>query len=373
MQPRINATRSGLTVAQVEALIKTDASIKIGMGMELLDRGLNVIKDLTTELEECSVSRDNTATLNGGCAFTTVARMSWGRAVVRPYITISNGTLKARFNQGAYFTNIPATRTDRQPAKFSVTGFDILNALNSLVGDSFAINKGESYLTTVENILLGQGYSRYIIDPARLSTTAAVAKAWPLDESTTWLMIVNELLTAVGYDPVYSDWDGALVCESMRDNTTRSAEWTYTRGQFDGQMKPEQEIVHDFFATPNRWVGIQGNRNTDVAPTVGNGVFVYVNQNDGETSVSAREQTITKPLTITVADQAALVAAVMAQVAKDKNVGTTMTAQTSANPLHWHKDVIDVETIELGKVKMQQVNWSMNLRTGDMSHSWAVV
>lgn len=373
MQPRIVPIRSGLTAAQVEALIKTDTSITIGMGLELMDRALNVIKDISGDMDACGVSRDNMASLHGTCNFSTVGKMSWGRAVVRPYQTISNGTITARFNLGAYFTNTPATKTDRQPAKFTVQGFDILNALNTLVGDSYAINKGESYLTAVESILQGQGFSQYIIDPQRAATVAPAGKGWPLDENTTWLQIVNELLKAVGYRPVYSDWDGALICEALVDTPARAPEWSYTRGQFDGQLVPEADIVHDYYNTPNRWVGIQGNTDSSVAPTEGNGVFTYVNQSSGETSVDARDQTITRVMTITAADQAALVAAVMEEVNKDKNIGTTMEAQTSANPLHWHQDIVTVDTVELGTLKMQQTKWDMDVRSGAMRHSWAVI
>jgi hypothetical protein len=362
-----------LTAAQVEALIKTDASIKIGFGMELLDRSLNVLGDVTGSLRECATTRDNTATIHGGCSFDIATQLPWGRAIVRPYITIRNSTISATFNQGAYFTSTPNTKTDRLPRTYSVQGFDILNALNTLVGDSFAIGIGDNYLTVVESILTSQGFTEYTIDPARATTVAPAAKGWPLDETTTWLMIVNDLLKAVGYRPIYSDWHGRLICEALPDTTALSPEWYYTRGLYDGQLMPESDIGHDFFNTPNRWVAINGNTNTVTSPTEGNGVFTYVNENQGETSVNERQQTITKVMNVDAADQSALVAAVMAEVAKDKNVGTTIDARTSANPLHWHQDIVSVETLELGIVTMQQVRWSLNLRTGEMDHSWAVL
>ncbi len=373
MQPRVTPVRITLTDAQVEGLIKTDASIKIGFGMELIDRDLNILGDVTDNLRECSTSRDNTATIHGGCTFDISTQLPWGRAIVRPYMTIKNSLITATFHQGAFFTSTPNIRTDRTPRTYTVQGYDILNALNTLVGDSFAIGVGDNYLTVVESILTGQGYSQYSIDPTRASTNAPSAKGWPLDETTTWLQIVNELLAAVGYRPIYSDWAGRLVCEALVDTINSAAEWTYTRGKFDGQMVPESEITHDFFATPNRWVGVNGNTSTTATPTEGSGIYTYVNQNQGETSVAERGQVITKVMTVDAADQSALVAAVLAQVGIDKNIGTTMEAQSSANPLHWHQDTVSVETLELGIVRMKQVKWAMNLRTGGMSHSWAAI
>lgn len=372
MRP-INGAAQSLTDAQIVALIKTDPAIKVGKGMELLDRSLAVQEDISDSLRTCTVTRDNSATLHASSSFTLARRMSWENAVVRPYVTISNGTNTARFNMGAYFTSSPLTVTDEVPATYTVTGIDILNALNTLVGDSFSINVGDAYLTVVDSILSNLGYSSYIIDPARASTTAPVAKGWPLDATTTWLQIVNELLAAVGYDNIYSDWDGRLICQSLRDITQRHVEWAYTRGTFDGQLVPRQQVTHDYFATPNRWVGIQGSTDTTNTPTEGNGVFTYVNQNAGETSVNARGQTITAVLTPTVADQAALVAAVMAQVAIDMNVGTTINATTSVSPLHWHRDVVSVETLEFGVLVMQQMTWSMDLTNGAMTHVWSKI
>ncbi len=373
MQPRVLPIRGDLTAAQVEALIKTDPSIIVGCGMELLDRDLNVLADITQYLRTCTVTHENANTLHNVAQFTISTPLTWGRAVVRPFVTISNGVQKARFNMGAYFTSTPATITDEVPATYSVAGTDILNALNTLVGDSYSIMVGDNYLDAVESILTNLGYSQYIIDPVRLTTTAPAAKGWPLDENTTWLMIVNELLKAIGYAPIYSDQDGRLVCEQLRDDATRAPEWTYTRGQFDGQLVPGQEIVRDYFSTPNRWVGIQGTPAEGVTPTEGNGVYTYVNTNDGDTSVSARDQLITRVLTLTAADQAALVAAVMAEVAKDKQVGTNVTATTSINPLHWHQDIVSFESLEIGNVRVKAISWSMDLLTGAMNHRWAVL
>lgn len=373
MQPRVTEIRETLTAAQVEALIKTDPAIVVGRGMELLDRHLNVLDDLTPYLRDCTTSRDNLATLHGHASFTLATRLAWGKAVVRPYITISNGLITARFNQGAYTTNTPQHVTDSMPTTYSVEGYDILNALNRLVADSYSVTPGQTYLDAIEAILTNQGYSQYVIDPVRINTVVTAPLSWPIDDQTTWLMIVNKLLHSIGYKKIYSDWHGRLVCEAMTDVVARAPEWVYDRGLYTGQMAPGQVITHDYFDTPNRWVGIQGNvTDTGVTLTEGDGIFTYDNLTNGETSQEARDQVIPRVINVSAVDQAALVSAVMAQVAADSVVSTTMEAQTSVNPLHWHQDVISVDTLEFGTVKMQVGRWSMDLKTGRMSHSWAL-
>lgn len=374
MQPKLAVPRDTFTEAQITGLIRDDTSITIGNGMELIKRDLTVLDDVSEWLRGGSVSRDSLATLHGSMTFDISRQLSWGSAIVRPYMTISNGSIKARFNLGAYFTSTPATKMDANISTFDVTGYDILNGLNSLVGDSFAIQAGESYLAKVEDILLSQGYTKYTIEPTRYGTTAPSPKAWPMDTQTSWLIIVNELLKAVGYAPIYSDWDGRLVCQQHVEPRDRIAEWTYDRGQYTGQLVPGGTITHDYFNTPNRWVGIQGNvTDATTVITEGSGKFTYINQSDGETSVQQRGQTITKVLSFTAADQSALVAAVMAQVAIDRVVGSTIDIDTSANPLHWHNDIVKVETREFGIVNTQVTRWSMDIVTGKMQHSWAVL
>lgn len=374
MQPRLTVPRDTFTDAQITGLIRDDTSITVGRGMELLTRGLSVLDDLTDSLRDGNVQRDSLATLHGSCSFNISRQLSWGNAIVRPYVTISDGIDKARFNLGAYFTSTPQTQMDSNIPTFAVTGYDILHALNNLVGDSFAIQIGESYLAKVEDILVSQGYTQYVIEPTRWGTTAPSPKAWPMDEQTTWLAIVNDLLKAVGYAPIYSDWDGRVVCQQNLSPYERTPEWDYDRGEYTGQLFPGGSITHDYFATPNRWVGIQGNV-TDAATVIteGSGKYTYINQNDGETSVTQRGLTVTKVMTLTVADQAALESAVLAQVAIDRVVGSTIDISTSVNPLHWHNDIVSVETRELGTVKAHVTRWSMDIVTGVMQHSWAVL
>lgn len=376
MRPVIDDTRSTLTEAQVIDLIKSDASIEIGRGMELVNRRLEVLDDVSADLRDCTITHDNSATLHSSAQFAIAQRLAWGSSLVRPYVTISNGSLKARFNMGVYFTEAPENEEDRTPATYAVGGYDILKGLNNLVGDSYAVRIGDSYLDAVESIFLNQGYTQYVIDPTRRATLAPAPKAWPIDENTTWLMIVNELLKAVGYKGVYSDWDGRLVCEEFIEPRDRSVEWSYDKGLYTGQLVPGTKVRHDYFITPNRWVGIR-NSTQDTTGTVslteGNGVFTYRNESSGEASIDARGFEQTKVIRVDVADQPALESAVMAEVARDMVIGMNIDASTSCNPLHWHDDVVRVETSTIGIIKVRQSTWSMNLTKGAMSHGWSVL
>lgn len=373
MQPPTVDPRGTFTSDQIIALIKTDESMIVGAGCELLNRDLRVLADLTDNLAGGDVSRANFATLHGSCGIKLTTPLQWGSAIVRPYMTLSNGVITARFNLGAYFTSTPDYVTGVDPTTYDVIGYDMLSALDVPIGDTYSLPLGYNYLQTIESILVNQGYTRYVIDPLRRYTTTPARRGWLMSDNVTWLTVVNDLLAAIGYRGIYADWDGVLKCVPYISPESTPPEWIYDDGQFTSQMYPQQTVIHDYYQTPNKWIGVRSNGIDGVTPTEGNGIFTYQNNSDGETSIEARSRVITAKLDIEAADQAALVSAVMQQVAQDKRVGTTIQASSTPNPLHWHFDVLTITTKELGTVKVRENEWTLPLDGSSMSHAWAVL
>lgn len=374
MQPLLIGPRATLTEQAIIELIQRDSGIRVGGGLELIDRGLNVLANLSNNLEGGEVSRTSYATIHGSCTLAINTQLSWGSAIVRPYILIeSDKHPQTRFNLGAYFTNTPEHVTGVDPVTYAVTGYDILDALDNPVGDSFALAAGTSYLAAVENILESQGYSKFSIDPLRADTTLPNARGWPMSDNVTWLIIINDLLSAIGYRGVYSDWDGFIVCEPYSPPEDRAVEWVYDDGMYTSQLGPQQTVAHDYYKTPNTWIGVRSNIAEGESPTEGNGIFTYQNLYTGETSVESRQRVVAKRLDIEAADQAALEAAVKRQASADMSVGTYITAETTPNPLHWHFDVVGVATRELGSLRVLCTEWRLPLTGGMMTHNWAVI
>lgn len=373
MQPPTTGPRSGLTIDQVVRIIKRSSNLEVDAGLELLNRNLEVASDISAYLGDGEVSRDSFATLHGSFTFNLTTQLTWGSAVVRPYMVLRSDQGTARFNLGAYFTNTPDNVTGETPATFNVLGYDILDGLNAPVGDSYTVQSGVEYLTAIENILLSQGYTKYTISSARAGTTLPSARAWLMDDNATWLTIVNDLLSAIGYRGIYSDWDGQLVCVPYVDPSEQPAEWLYDDGKYTSELGPQQTVKHDYYSTPNKWIGVRSNNAEGTTPVEGNGIFTFQNDFDGETSVEARGRVIPTSFAVEVADQAALIAAVMRKVTSDKSVSTTIDADTTPNPLHWHFDVLSVETAELGILKVRENSWKLPLNGGQMMHTWMVL
>lgn len=375
MQPVVTPIRSAYTDAQIRALIQDEPSIIVGAGAELLNMNLDVLEVITDHLVDGTVRRSNYATLHGSASLNISRELPWGRAIVRPFMTLESGTMNVRFNLGAFFTNTPERVLGTQPLTYSVECYDLLHALDTPAGEAYQITLGTGYLDAIETILTDQGFTRIIIDRTRASTTLPATKVWPIAENVTWLIIVNDLLAAIGYRGIWSDWDGYLRCESYETPSTRQPEWVYNATSLNSMLGQTRTYTRDFYAAANRWVAVRNGQIDGATPVEGAGIYTEVNQNNGETSVSARGgRVITRPLSFDAADQAALVAQTKSAIEADLTLKTKITVETSPNPLHGHFDVLTLIDAEAGaNLKVLESSWELPLLGGDMKHEWSTV
>lgn len=377
MQHPTAAPRAALTAAQVTALIQDTPGVVLGGGLELLDMDLSVLGDITSEFAGGSVSRSSYANLHGSANLVVSTDLNWGRAILRPYVTLTDGTITARFNLGAYFPNVPQTTFGASPVFHEVQGVDILHALSSPVGEAYSVAQGAVILTEVANILEQQGFSRYVIDQTRGDATMPSARVWPIDDNTKWLTLINDLLGYVGYQGIWSDWDGVLRCQAYQNPRDRSPEWVYDTGQYTSMLAVNRLRKRDLFDAPNRWVAVRSSATDGAAPVEGAGVYTYVNERDGDTSVEARGRVITAPiLQIDAVDQDALVAAAWRRIDADMRRETSLEVATFPNPLHWHFDRAYLIDPELGGfMDVLCTQWTLPLppSTDDMTHTWSVL
>lgn len=375
MQPVIVPVRSDKTSAQIINLIENEPSKIIGAGAELLNLNLDVLEDITTNLVDGTVRRSNYATLHGSASLNISRELPWGRAIVRPFMTIESGATLARFNLGAFFTNTPERVLGTTPLTYSVECFDLLHALDTPTGEAFQVASGTRYLDAVEGILTDQGFTRIIIDRTRATTTLPATKVWPIAENITWLIVVNELLAAIGYRGIWSDWDGYLRCESYETPSTRQPEWTYNATSLNSIVTQERTYIRDFYAAPNRWVATRNGQIDTTTPVEGAGIYTEVNQNNGDTSISARGgRVITRLLSFDAADQAALIAQTKSAIEADLTLKTKIIVGSAPNPLHGHFDVVRFTDAEAGAdLKLLESSWELSLTGGDMKHEWSTL
>lgn len=373
MQPLLVAGRGpdSLTEAQVLANINSSALL-VSSGLELLDQDLTVLADISDSLESGSVSRDNTATIHGACSLKIAGALDWGSAIVRPYMTLTDDFGRTlRYNLGAYYTSTPVHDPSTSPVIYDVTGYDLLEALSSPVGSAYSVDKGSAYLDAVVQILADQGFSQVLLDPDRATTTLTSARVWPLDENITWLTVINDLLNAVGYEGIWADWDGVLRARAYQVPTMRTPEWVYDTGDNTSLLSTKRTVTRDFFDAPNRWVFVRSNEPDGTTPVDGNGIYTFINQSDGPTSVDARGRVISTVVPTEAADQDALVASASQTIAEQQRIDVKVVASTAPNPLHWHQDRILLSDPAIGEdIDVLETSWSLPLDGSDMDHAW---
>lgn len=377
MQPIVTPVRGNLTAAQVQQLLQDEEAVKLTGGLEIVDLDLNVIEDISGDLAGGHVERNSYADLHGTASFSISRTIDWGGDLLRPYLIMSGGGITARFNLGVYHPSTPDWPLDEDPPTFDADGYDILLRLAQTVGDAYALAVGESYLAKVEQILIQRGYSQYVIDWTRGDTVSPSTRTWAFDDSTTWLTIVNDLLSSIGYAGIWSDWDGRLRCAPYLRPSERAPEWTYTDNAATTMLSTKRSVQHDYFSAPNRWVIYRTNMVEGSTPVEGNGLLTFTNDTDGETSIQARRGlVITKTVGSDFADQRALAIIGRMTVDNDMQIPTLYNLETFINPLHWHFDRIQLsDSASMPFADAMCTQWSLPLPpdTGDMVQQWRIL
>jgi len=377
MQPLLAPPRDTLTEATVVGLLRDAPALKVHVGAELLAQDLAVVEDISADVKAAGrVSRASYATLHGTGVLHLARELAWGSAIIRPYLVLADGLGSARWNLGAYYTATPKRRVGQSPPVYEVAIYDLLHRLTFPVGESFAVAAGANYLAAIESILTSLGFTAALVDRSAAAAVLPAAKGWPISEQANWLTIINELLGAVGYQGIWSDWDGRLRLSPYHVPRDRAAEWTYEADVARVMYRPEQqEISTDLFEAPNRWVAVRNNDVSGPAPVEGNGKYTFTNDDFGPASVAARGGGVfTRMLFLDAADQAGLVAQATISIAADMSVPTTVAVATSPNPQHWHFDRVDLAGHEvLGDARLLSTSWTLPLDGGAMSHEWLVL
>lgn len=383
MQPPTDGPRAGLTTTQVAYLLEQTDVDQISCGMELLDPStLAVTDDISQFLAGGSVSRNNYASIHGAATFTLQTLLNWGRAVVRPYYTIT-GALSStattlttvRFNLGAYFTEVGETDLSESPPTFEVTGHDILSLLDDAVGDAYTIAAGVDCLQRVEDILTNRGVPAYIIDHSATGKTLPSSKTYTLDDNVTWLTVINDLLATIGYQGIWSDWNGYYRIQPYVTPSARTVDWVHGVDDATTLIGQAVKSARDLYDAPNRWVFYRQNNTDSGSPVDGDGRYEYINSTIGPTSVNARGgRTITKTVGVDVTDQAGMIASAQATIDADIAVPTRFSFETFPFPLAWHFDKYTIQDPRFGAAcDVLGSAWTLPLDGSNQTHEMTLI
>jgi len=281
---------------------------------------------------------------------------------VKPSMCLRTPKGIEKFPLGVFFMNSP----ERQAVVGGVArGIECYDTTLQLKDDKFTtrhtIAAGTNYVTAIQSILNSAG-----ITDARITSTAktlAVAIDFPL--GTSKLDAVNQLLTAINYNPIYADQNGRLMCEPYEDPLFRAPQASYITGAKSIIFSGVKEEL-DAYNIPNKVVRyLDSADRAEIISTVVN------DDPENPLSTVARGRTIVDIASVNdIADQNTL-DSYAARVMDRYKAYQRVILETGVMPNHGNMDCIYIVDKELNlSGKYIEEAWNISLTLGGhMSHT----
>lgn len=259
------------------ALLTAD-NIEVLAGMEVLDTNDDLIEDVSEELlVGGEVEFHLAADVHGTCQLTVARELDWPNVRLAPYyrVTARQLGLTRRFNLGVYIPQTPEVVLGETPHSFDVRGDDKLSLLQPIVGDSYVVSSGTSYLEAVRDVIRDAGAGgRVRLDSSAAGETLTTPMVWALTsaEPDTYLNIANDLLRAVGYESLWVDEDGYFRAGPYIAPADQGPFWTFDLEDPRLNLVSEQRSYKLVTGGPTNWWRFVA-KNPETEPTEGSGIY----------------------------------------------------------------------------------------------------
>jgi hypothetical protein len=355
VQSLIAPPRNTFTIQQMIDLLQAP-DFQMTAGIELLDMFDNFVADISDDLStDGYITHDSNAVLQSTLSCNLSQELVWGRDRLRPYVVCSShllGISDARFNLGIFIATSPTRSLGEYDAaegveisSWAVTGWDKLFILNQPVGDSVIAGQGANVLLQVTNLINAATNNdpKISLDGTMGSALLAADKVWPASassSSTTYLSIINELLAAINYIPLWVDQDGYFRSGPYIDPATATPEWTFNVQDAERNIIADpRSVTKDTWGVPNWWRFVQNG--LSAAPAEGAGQFTYVDNSDTETGFATRGYYVRKIVAVDAVDQTTLQLIGQQQIIADTAKPETWSTPSGPLPHSGHFDIVN--------------------------------
>jgi hypothetical protein len=363
-----------LTPEEIISLVEGDA-VYVDVGVDLLDSNDVFVDDITADIvpagSKVGYQRDGLIPFTGTMVVTRA--LEWGRQRVRPYMTLRSGDLEERWNLGVYLMSTPERVVGAVPQVFSVDLYDKTQVLNTSHGATVHIPKNGNYLAKAKALILAAGETAVLFDDSAVSAVAPNDEMWPLDESTTTLDIVDEILSRVNYTPVWNDRQGVYRAGPKVLPTNMPSSWHYDTSSDRTSVAEYRTETLDLFNTPNEWIFVRDDPGQNL-PTQDSGRTIIQNPDYGPSSIVGRGgQIVRRVIMSDAADDSLFEDFARSTAAEQMQPGHTVKIETSANPTHWANEAVlftdpglpvDPDLVHTGRYQVDA--WDLPWDTGMM-------
>lgn len=327
-----------------------------------------------------------------GSAFELHGYQYTNRAICEVYV---NGELMGEYNQGGKATyqatlytqdGLPTIRREEQAEEWisfplgifllgtptkeerngviyrEVEAYDGLLVLQeNKIMERVTAPVGELYTDFIYSVLQAAGVRKWNIEPS--PKTISTALEWAI--GTDYLRIINDLLAAINYTPLWTDENGYYISSLYRSPQEAPIDFDYIADELSVIYNGMTEEL-DLFNVPNRWIVVLNDPEREPL------VSTFQNENpDSPTSYQSRGRWIVDYREVTdIADQEALDAYTERIAFAASQVYGKVQFETASMPFHAYSDVIYLENQALGlSGKFSETDWTLKLDVGaKMSH-----
>jgi len=347
--------RGGLTAEQVKSALHSPIR-RMSFRYELLDSSNRVLKELSG-VTDAAVTMNSEASIQRTAKFSVedIDGIDYLSNRIKPYARLKVGTVYAEFPLGVFLLSSPSKSFGITVSR-QIDAYDQVQILNDdRVTSLYRIAAGTSYVSAILGLLSGAGITNSNI--ATSTRTLPVDREW--DGGTTKLAIVNELLSALNYKPIYFDEDGVAIGTPYVSPDQRASEYTYADDE-NSVIFTGSEQTEDLFNIPNQFVLVVSQPDRPVLKSV------YTNTSaSSPTSTVNRGRTIVSYEQVDAADQTTLDGLAKMSAFKASQVYQTISFSTALMPHHSYNDVISFNSGMMGlNAKYEEVGWTMPLKAG---------
>lgn len=216
---------------------------------------------------------------------------------------------------------------------------------------------GTNYLTPVENLLAAAGISLVSVIPTA-ATFSEGREDWEI--GTSYLEIINQLLSEINYNPLWFDFNGMAIIEPASVPTAANIEHVFDNSNVESLIIPNIQRVNDIYSAPNVFICICSNADKAAGMSA-----TSVNSNpQSPLSTVARGRSISKVIHVdNIADQTELQAYADRLRNESMITGETIEIETALLPGFGVSDVSAIHYDDLFAVCIER-SWEMNLSVG---------
>ena len=348
------------SASAVERTVVASLAPTVDVGCDLLS------SDGWTDISEVldpsgsSVEHGSYRTIHRTCKVKLARQLDWGNARIRLRMSMTAGGVSFDTSLGVFLLSTPVVQAGEDPKTYDVEGYDLLELLDQPHGSTYVAAAGTGYLANARTLVEVAGLTVSFADEGA-DRMLGSARVWPLDEQTTTLNIVNDLLGAVGYRGLWVGPEGTARSEPYLSPADRGSEWTYDADADLTTVGMARSKTADFFDAPNRLVAVSDDPENPVGPVT------LDNVSDGVTSQNARGRIIPTVVRFEAADLAGLTSQAEERFDVLSRVTDEFTVQVGPNPFHGHMDVVTYRDASLGvSARCLVRQWQLPLDGSDM-------